>query len=78
MKQQGCLGIYSDGGEAGALGKFDASMGMDLSYVIAVPKTGDSHRGLACLLRDGMKAKGWLGDRGRSRIVLDRGKDGIT
>ena len=25
-----------------------------------------------------MKAKGWLGDRGRSRIVLERGKEGIT
>lgn len=25
-----------------------------------------------------MKTKGWLGDRGRSRIVLDRGKEGIT
>jgi len=39
------------------LGKFDASMGTGLSYVIAVPKTGDSHSGLACLLRVGMIAK---------------------
>ncbi|RCV65133.1 hypothetical protein C5S53_05340 [Methanophagales archaeon] len=60
------------------LGKFDATMGTGLPYVIAAPKTGDSHRGLACLLRVGMKAKGRLGDRGRSRIVLDRGKEGIT
>jgi len=36
------------------------------------PKTGDFHRGLACLFRVGMKTKGWLGDRGRSRIVLNR------
>jgi hypothetical protein len=50
-------------------GKFDVSMGM---------KTGDYHRELACLIRVGMKTKGWLGDRGRSRIVLDRGKEGIT
>jgi hypothetical protein len=41
-------------------------------------KTGDYHRELACLIRVGMKTKGWLGDRGRSRIVLDRGKKGIT
>ena len=60
------------------LGKFDASMGTGLPYVIAAPKTGDSHRGLACLFRVGMKTKGWLGDRGRSRIVLERGKEGIT
>jgi len=59
-------------------GKFDASVGTDLPYVIAATKTGDSHRGLACLLRVGMKTKGWLGDRGRSRIVLERGKEGIT
>jgi hypothetical protein len=44
-------------------GKFDVSMGI---------KTGDYHRGLACLIRVGMKTKGWLGDRGRSRIVLNR------
>lgn len=36
------------------------------------PKTGYYHRGLACLVRVGMKTKGWLGDRGRSRIVLNR------
>jgi len=41
-------------------------------------QTGNYHRGLACLLRVGMKTKGWLGDRGRSRIVLKRGKEGIT
>jgi hypothetical protein len=39
---------------------------------------GDRGRGLACLLRVGMKTKGWLGDRGSSRIVLDRGKEGLT
>ena len=53
-------------------------MGVDLPYVNAAPQTGDYHRGLACLLRAGMKTKGWLGDRERSRIVLERGKDGIT
>jgi hypothetical protein len=42
------------------------------------PQTGCYHRGLACLIRVGMKTNGWLGDRGRSRIVLDRGKEGIT
>jgi hypothetical protein len=41
-------------------------------------QTGNYHRGLACLLRVEMKTKGWLGDRGRSRIVLERGKEGIT
>jgi hypothetical protein len=41
-------------------------------------KTGYYHRGLVCLIRVRMKTKGWLGDRGRSRIVLDRGKEGIT
>ncbi|MBA7543528.1 hypothetical protein ES705_35859 [subsurface metagenome] len=35
-------------------------------------KTGYYHRELACLVRVGMKTKGWLGDRGRSRIVLNR------
>ncbi|KAF5417675.1 MAG: hypothetical protein C5S38_01245 [Candidatus Methanophagaceae archaeon] len=30
----------------------------------------ENHRGLACLIRVGMKTKGWLVDRGRSRIVL--------
>ncbi len=44
------------------LGKFDASMGGE---------NGNSHRGLACLIRVGMKTNGWLGDRGRSRIVLN-------
>ena len=33
---------------------------------------GCYHRGLACLVRAGMKTKGWLGDRGRARIVLNR------
>jgi len=42
------------------------------------PQTGYYHRGLACLLRVGMKTKGWLSDRGRSRIVLDRGNECIT
>jgi len=36
------------------------------------PKTGNYHSGLACLFKVGMKTKGWLGDRGRSRIVLNR------
>jgi hypothetical protein len=43
------------------LGKFNASMGGE---------NGNPHKGLACLVRVGMKTKGWLGDRGRSRIVL--------
>ena len=43
------------------LGKFYAPMGVDLPYVNAAPQTGDYHRGLACLLRAGMKTKGWLG-----------------
>jgi len=58
------------------LGKFDASMGR-----YTVGKCGPKrvcHRGSACLVRVGMKTKGWLGDRGRSRIVLERGKEGIT
>jgi hypothetical protein len=58
------------------LGKFDASMGW-----YTVRKCGPKrvcHRGSACLIRVGMKTKGWLGDRGRSRIVLDGGKEGIT
>jgi hypothetical protein len=62
---------YAKRRPSSTLGKFDASMGTGLPYVIAAPKTGDSHRGLACLLRVGMKAKGWLSDRGRSRIVLE-------
>jgi hypothetical protein len=53
-------------------------MGMDLPYVNAAPQTGNYHRGLACLFRVGMKMNGWLGDRGRSCIVLERGKEGIT
>ena len=36
------------------------------------PQTGCYHRGLACLVKVGMKTNGWLGDRGRSRIVLNR------
>ena len=51
------------------LGKFNASMGW-----YTVRKCGPKrvcHRGLACLIRVGMKTKGWLGDRGRSRIVLE-------
>ncbi len=44
------------------LWEFDASMG---------GKNGNPHRGLACLIRVGMKTNGWLGDRGRSRIVLN-------
>ncbi len=36
------------------------------------PQTGDYHRGLACLIRVGMKTKGWLSDRGRSRTLLNR------
>nr|CBH36730.1 hypothetical protein BSM_02070 [uncultured archaeon] len=58
------------------LGKFNASMGW-----YTVRKCGPKrvcHRGSACLIRVGMKTKGWLGDRGRSRIVLERGKEGIT
>jgi len=47
-------------------------MGADIPYTNAAPKTGDYHRGLAGLFRVGMKTKGWLGDRGRSRIVLNR------
>ncbi|MGB7533832.1 MAG: hypothetical protein WA977_12810 [Halobacteriota archaeon] len=35
-------------------------------------QTGNYHSGLACLVKVGMKTKGWLGDRGRSRIVLNR------
>jgi hypothetical protein len=69
---------YAKRRPSSTLGKFDASMGMDLPYVNAAPQTGNYHRGLACLFRVGMKMNGWLGDRGRSRIVLERGKEGIT
>jgi hypothetical protein len=61
---------YAKRRPSSTLGKFDASMG---TY-----KRKNYHRGLACLIRVGMKTKGWLGDRGRSRIVLERGKEGIT
>jgi len=52
---------YAKRRPSSTLGKFDAVM---------EGENGNLHRGLACLLRVGMKTKGWLGDRGRSRIVL--------
>jgi hypothetical protein len=44
------------------LGEFNASMGGE---------NGNSHRGLACLIRVGVKTKWWLGDQGWPRIVLN-------
>jgi hypothetical protein len=52
------------------LGKFNASMMTEYRMKCGLKRV--CHRGLACLIRVGMKAKGWLVDRGRSLTVLIR------
>jgi hypothetical protein len=61
---------YAKRRPSSTLGKFDATMMTEYRMNCGLKRV--CHRGFACLIRVGMKTKGWLGDRGRSRIVLNR------